>query len=129
VFTNIVYDNGVNDKRFEGKLTYAISQKHTVKVGYTKKDRFESNNTFGRTLCEGGGRQRPESGRSRQFGQPNGLQRLEPEPRPNDAGVQPLHDRSGAGCHFELGPNFGRALSPGDYQAARSYFFSLGFRF
>jgi len=33
------------------------------------------------------------------------------------------------GVHFERGPNFGRALSPGDYQAARSYFFSLGFRF
>ncbi len=47
VFTNIVYDNGVNDKRFEGKLTYAISQRHNVKVAYTKKDRFESNNTFG----------------------------------------------------------------------------------
>ena len=47
VFTNIVYDNGVNDKRYEGKLTYAISQKHTVKAGYTRKYRFESNNTFG----------------------------------------------------------------------------------
>jgi len=46
-YTNIVYDNGVNDKRYEGKLTYAISQKHTVKAAYTKKDRFESNNTFG----------------------------------------------------------------------------------
>jgi outer membrane receptor for ferrienterochelin and colicin len=47
VFTNIVYDNGVNDKRYEGKLTYAISAKHTLKAAYTKKDRFESNNTFG----------------------------------------------------------------------------------
>ncbi len=47
VFTNIVYDNGVNDKRYEGKLTYAITPKHTVKAAYTKKDRFESNNTFG----------------------------------------------------------------------------------
>ncbi len=47
LFTNIVYDNGVDDKRYEGKLTYAISQKHTVKAAYTKKDRFESNNTFG----------------------------------------------------------------------------------
>jgi outer membrane receptor for ferrienterochelin and colicin len=47
VFTNIIYNNGVNDKRYEGKLTYAISQKHTLKAAYTKKDRFESNNTFG----------------------------------------------------------------------------------
>lgn len=47
VFTNIVYDNGVNDKRYEGKLTYALSAKHTLKAAYTKKDRFESNNTFG----------------------------------------------------------------------------------
>ena len=47
VFTNIVYDNGVNDKRYEGKLTYAITSKHTVKAAYTRKSRFESNNTFG----------------------------------------------------------------------------------
>ena len=46
-FTNIVYDNGVNDKRYEGKLTYAITPRHTVKAGYTRKSRFESNNTFG----------------------------------------------------------------------------------
>ncbi len=47
VFTNIVYDNGVNDKRFEGKLTYALATNHTVRAGYTEKRRFESNNTFG----------------------------------------------------------------------------------
>ena len=34
-----------------------------------------------------------------------------------------------AGVNYELGPNFGKALSAGDYQAARSYFFSVGFRF
>lgn len=33
------------------------------------------------------------------------------------------------GVHYELGPDFGRALSADDYQAARSYYFSLGFRF
>lgn len=37
LFTNIVYDNAVNDKRYEGKLTYAISSKHTLKAAYTKK--------------------------------------------------------------------------------------------
>ncbi|MEO5762717.1 MAG: TonB-dependent receptor [Vicinamibacteria bacterium] len=47
LFTNIVYDNAVNDKRYEGKLTYAISSKHTLKAAYTKKKEFESNNTFG----------------------------------------------------------------------------------
>ena len=47
VFTNIVYDNGVNDKRFEGKLTYRVASHHTVKAAYSDKRRFESNNTFG----------------------------------------------------------------------------------
>ena len=33
------------------------------------------------------------------------------------------------GVNYELGPSFGKALSADDYQAARSYFFSVGFRF
>jgi hypothetical protein len=33
------------------------------------------------------------------------------------------------GVNFQLGPDFGRALSASDYQTARNYFFSLGFRF
>ena len=33
-----------------------------------------------------------------------------------------------AGINYELGPDFGKALSAGDYQSARSYFISVGFR-
>ena len=33
------------------------------------------------------------------------------------------------GVNYQLGPDFGRALSAADYQAARSYYFSVGFRF
>ena len=33
------------------------------------------------------------------------------------------------GVNYQPGPDFGRALSAGDYQSARSYFFSHGFRF
>jgi outer membrane receptor for ferrienterochelin and colicin len=33
------------------------------------------------------------------------------------------------GAHFELGPDFGRAISASDYQAPRSYYFSVGLRF
>ncbi len=46
-FTNLVYDNVIPDKRFEGKLTWAIAPKHTVKGAFTKRNRNEINNTFG----------------------------------------------------------------------------------
>jgi outer membrane receptor for ferrienterochelin and colicin len=46
-FTNIAYPNTVDDRRYEGKLTYAINQKHTLKGAYTNRNRKETNNTFG----------------------------------------------------------------------------------
>lgn len=46
-FTDIVYDNTVDDKRYEGKLTWALTPKHTLKGAYTKRTRDELNNTFG----------------------------------------------------------------------------------
>ena len=33
------------------------------------------------------------------------------------------------GVNYQLGPDFGKPLTASDYQSARSYFFSLGFRF
>jgi outer membrane receptor protein involved in Fe transport len=45
-YTNISYDNPVEDVRYEGKLTYAINPKHTLKGAYTKRNRKETNNTF-----------------------------------------------------------------------------------
>jgi len=41
----------------------------------------------------------------------------------------PFTDTPLEGVHYQLGPDFGRALSADDYQAARNYYFSLGFRF
>jgi len=46
-FTNITYPNTVNDKRYEGKLTWAVTSKHTLKGAFTKRTRDETNNTFG----------------------------------------------------------------------------------
>lgn len=46
-FTDLVYDNTVDDKRYEGKLTWAVTPKHTLKGAYTKRTRDELNNTFG----------------------------------------------------------------------------------
>jgi len=46
-FTDIAYPNTVDDKRYEGKLTYAINPKHTLKGSYIKRNRKETNNTFG----------------------------------------------------------------------------------
>ncbi len=46
-FTNIAYNNKVDDRRFEGKLTYAISSKHSLKGSYIKRTRDEFNNVFG----------------------------------------------------------------------------------
>jgi len=45
-YTNIAYPNTVDDKRYEGKLTYAITQKHTLKGAYTHRLRKELNNTY-----------------------------------------------------------------------------------
>jgi len=49
-YSNITYDNPVEDRRYEGKLTYAINQKHTLKGAYTKRNRKETNNTFGEVM-------------------------------------------------------------------------------
>jgi hypothetical protein len=46
-YTNIAYENVVDDKRYEGKLTWAPTRNHTFKAGYTQRDREELNNTFG----------------------------------------------------------------------------------
>ncbi len=45
-YTNIAYENVVDDKRYEGKLTWALTPNHTFKAGYTQRDREELNNTF-----------------------------------------------------------------------------------
>ena len=37
----------MDDKRFEGKLTWAATPKHTFKGAFTKRNRDETNNTFG----------------------------------------------------------------------------------
>ncbi len=50
VFTNISYDNIVDDKRYEGKLTWALTPKHTLKGAFTKRTRDEANNTFGEIM-------------------------------------------------------------------------------
>lgn len=50
LYTNIVYDNIVDDKRYEGKLTWAPNSKNTIKAGYTQRDREETNNSFGRIM-------------------------------------------------------------------------------
>jgi outer membrane receptor for ferrienterochelin and colicin len=49
-YTNFSYDNPVEDLRYEGKLTYAINPKHTLKGAYTKRSRKETNNTFGQVM-------------------------------------------------------------------------------
>jgi len=46
-FTNLAYDNIVDDKRTEGKLTWALGPRHTVKGAFTRRWRAETNNTFG----------------------------------------------------------------------------------
>src|SRR5262245_34168953 len=50
LYTNVVYDNVVDDKRYEGKLTWALTPKHTLKGAFTKRTRDETNNTFGEVM-------------------------------------------------------------------------------
>jgi hypothetical protein len=45
-FTNIPYENRVDDRRFEGKLTYALNSNHSFKGSYIKRFRDEFNNAF-----------------------------------------------------------------------------------
>ena len=45
-FTGFNYTKGVDDKRGEGKLTYAISPRNTVKVSYLRKNLSTANNSF-----------------------------------------------------------------------------------
>lgn len=41
----------------------------------------------------------------------------------------PFTETPVGGVHYELGPNFGVPLTAGDYQAPRSYYFAVGFKF
>ena len=48
--TNLNFDDIRNQKRFEGKLTYALSSKHTFKGAYTKIKDTEDGNFFGNIM-------------------------------------------------------------------------------
>lgn len=50
-FTNLPYENKVDDRRFEGKLTYAITSNHSVKASYIKRTRDETNNAFDEVMA------------------------------------------------------------------------------
>ncbi len=45
-FTNLPYVFGADEKRYEGKLTAAVTQRHNVVGSYLKVDRIESNSAF-----------------------------------------------------------------------------------
>ena len=44
-------------------------------------------------------------------------------------GFNPFTQTPVSGVHYELGPNFGTPLSAADYQAPRTSYFALGFKF
>jgi hypothetical protein len=46
-FTNLPFTRKLDEKRYEGKLTFAISTKHTLKGAYTRIDSTEDGNSFG----------------------------------------------------------------------------------
>jgi outer membrane receptor protein involved in Fe transport len=45
-FTNIPFENGDNEKRFEGKVTQSLGAGHSVNVAYTNIKRDQTNNAF-----------------------------------------------------------------------------------
>ncbi len=45
-FTNIGYERSLDEKRYEGKLTWAITKHHSVKGAYTHIDSLEDNGIF-----------------------------------------------------------------------------------
>ncbi len=48
--TNISYINGVEDRRYEGKLTGQITQRHSVVGSYLDSSTAETNNAFGNVV-------------------------------------------------------------------------------
>ncbi len=50
--TAINYTFGQNQKRYEGKLTYALTKNHTLKAAYSHISTLEANSTFGTVLDE-----------------------------------------------------------------------------
>lgn len=48
--TNISFTNQQNEKRYEGKLTYALNSKHNVKAGYSHITFNEMGNFFGNVM-------------------------------------------------------------------------------
>ena len=46
-FTSISFPRELNEKRYEGKLTFSPTTKHTVKAAYTHIASTENGNTFG----------------------------------------------------------------------------------
>ncbi|MGH9163309.1 MAG: TonB-dependent receptor, partial [Vicinamibacteraceae bacterium] len=49
-FSDLVYGNIVDDKRFEGKLTWAPFAGHSLKGAFTGRERDETNNSFGTVM-------------------------------------------------------------------------------
>ena len=49
-YTGINYPFGQDEKRYKGKLTYALTSKHTAKAAYTRKTLDETNRTFGEVI-------------------------------------------------------------------------------
>ena len=49
-YTGINYVQGQDEKRYEGKLSWALTPKHTARVAYTKKTLDSTNLTFGEVI-------------------------------------------------------------------------------
>lgn len=62
-YTNIHYPFIQDEKRYEGKLTYTVTPKHTARVAYTKKTLDDTNRSFGSVMDRASlyDRQNPES--------------------------------------------------------------------
>lgn len=62
-YTNVNYTYGNDEKRYEGKLTYALTPGHTVKGAYTKVTMDRTNQVFGTVMDTASfyDRQDPES--------------------------------------------------------------------
>ncbi len=49
-FTTIPYERRLDEKRYEGKGTWSVTSRHTLKGAYTKIDSVESNGIFGTVM-------------------------------------------------------------------------------
>jgi hypothetical protein len=114
------YFNGRGDYLTDTVNATDLSFNYYLPIGIGKKTelfaRFVVDNVFNNSARDG-------------FGDATVYTAASQNPARTMQPFNPFTETPVAGVHYELGSQFGDALSAADYQTPRSYYFALGFRF